>query len=228
MSIAIASPASAAEILGTAPFFADLDPAILRQIVDGSWTRRYPKGQVLVHEGDRCFEVKLLEAGRVRVSRFTIAGQETVLFIRNAPTVFGEVALFDDAPCSATLIADSDLDVRLFDVDRVRAVFARHPEAALMMLRNMARVVRVSNERLADQLALDAPGRLAKWLLAQGSETDAFTFDQSQESLALGLGTTRVTVNRALRRFERLGLIEVTGREVRILDRRGLLAIMTP
>ena len=208
-------------------FFADLDPAVLDEIAIESWLRRYPRGQVLVHQGDRCFDFKLLEAGRVRVSRFTSDGQEAVLFVRTPPAVFGEVALFDDAPCSATLIAESDLEVRLFPVEHVRAVFARHPEAALLMLRNMARLLCASNDRLTDVLALDAPGRLAKWLLAQGGETGALSLDQSQETLALALGTTRVTVNRTLRRFERLGWIAVDGREIRIRDTGALRSMIS-
>ncbi len=51
---------------------------------------------------------------------------------------------------------------------------------------------------------------------------------QSQEALALSLGTTRVTVNRTLRRFERLGLIEMRGQAVSIRDHAALRAITIP
>jgi CRP-like cAMP-binding protein len=88
-------------------------------------------------------------------------------------------------------------------------------------------MVRETNERLTDIMTLDAPGRLAKWLLSRSTSGDQVTIEQSQEALALYLGTTRVTVNRTLRRFVHLGLIEMHGREVVIRNRVNLAALMT-
>ena len=210
------------------PLFAGLDSALIDTLADSSWMRRYPRGQVLVSQGDQCEEFKILEQGRVRISRFGQDGREVVMAMRSAPAVFGELTLFDGARCSATLIADSDVELRLFDLRYMRTVIAQHPQAAMAMLRSMAGIMRETNERLADVMSLDAPGRLAKWLLAQGTSSGDATRIPSQEALALSLGTTRVTVNRSLRRFERLGLIEMQGRTVTLRDRAALQAITMP
>lgn len=210
------------------PLFAGLDSELLDILLASCWVRRYPQGQILVSQGDQCEEFKILERGRVRISRFGMDGREVVLAMRSAPTVFGELTLFDGARCSATLIADTEVELRIFDINHMRSTIAGHPEAAMAMLRTMAGIMRATNERLADVMSLDVPGRLAKWLLDQGAETGTVSMSQSQEALALSLGATRVTVNRALRRFDRLGLISMHGRSLTILDPVSLCEITVP
>lgn len=162
------------------------------------------------------------------MSRFTLGGQETLLRIREPPAMFGELALFDGALCSATLIAESEIQVRMFDRRYMLSVIEQNPPAAMALLRNLAATIRVMNDQLMDMMSLDVPGRLAKWLLTRAAGDGHIALEQSQESLALELGTTRVTVNRTLRRFERLGLIEMRGRVVVIRDRVALQAFTVP
>jgi CRP/FNR family transcriptional regulator, cyclic AMP receptor protein len=77
-------------------------------------------------------------------------------------------------------------------------------------------MVRSTNERLADLMTLDLPSRLAKWLLehathAEGNEAEfTIPFDITQSDLAVELGATRVSVNKALHSFaaERAIVIE--------------------
>ncbi len=211
--------------LALVTMFASLDAANLRLLERESRVRHFPRGQVLCSEGDPGDDLIVLEAGRVRVSRFAASGQETVLAEVEAPTVFGELALIDGAPRSATLTATSEVRVRYLGRDVVLGLVEREPGVALAMMQGMAAMIRATNERLSDLLSLDVPGRLAKWLLERVSDGGAAVVDQSQESLARSLGTTRETLNRALHRFERLGWIEVEGRYVHVRDAGALRSI---
>lgn len=211
--------------LAVVPLFASLDAGSLRLLERESRVRHFPRGQVLCSEGDPGDDLIVLEVGRVRVSRFASGGQESVLAEVEAPTAFGELALIDGAPRSATLMAATDVQVRYLGRDVVIGLVEREPEVALAMMRGMAAMVRATNERLADLLSLDVPARLAKWLLAHADDGNAVVFDQPQEALARSLGTTRETLNRALHRFERLGWIEIEGRSVRIRDASALRSL---
>ena len=210
--------------LAAVPIFAELDTDTLRHLESESRVRRYPRGQILCSEGDPGEDLLLLEAGQVRVSRFSPNGRETVLAEVEAPTAFGELALIDGAPRAATLTATSDVRIRFLGRQTVLRLIEREPTVAIGIMRGLARMVRATNERLGDVLSLDVPGRLAKWLLTHAAD-DRLSLDQSQEALARSLGTTRESVNRSLRRFERLGLIEAAGHEIRVLDVPGLRVI---
>lgn len=200
---------STSTVLRQVPLFAELQPDILDLLVSESPIRRYPRGQVLFNEGDPGESLLVLEAGSVKIGRFAASGQEVVLTTSDAPTVFGELALLDGAPRSATVTARTPIVVRVLSRQVVLGLIEREPSVAMAMLRAMAGMVRVSNDRLADAISLDVPGRIAKWLLSRAEShgvPDArgivVPIGRSQGDLAVELGTTRVSVNRTIKSFE--------------------------
>ena len=225
--MAAANPPGASHLLGDVPLFAELPPATLERLARESRVRRFPRGQVLCSEGDPGDSLLVLEAGRVKISRFSAGGQEIVLAAVEAPAVFGELALIDGAPRSATITAQTPVVVRVLGRDAVHGLIAREPSVAMALLRAVTDMVRTTNERLADVLSLDVPGRVAKWLLTRaeahgsaGPEGLVVPLGLSQGELAAEIGTTRVSVNKALKGFEARGTIALDlDRDVVLLRR---------
>jgi CRP-like cAMP-binding protein len=211
--------------LAAVPLFANVDPAILSELESTSQVRRYSGGQVLFSEGDPGDALLLLESGLIRVSRFSVSGQEIVLNELAAPAVMGELALIDHQPRSATATAVGPVVVRWLRSSTFDTLLDRDPSLMRVLLESLVSMVRETNERLTDLLALDVAGRLAKWMIRNASSDGTIMLDQSQSMLATALGTSRVTVNRALSRFERLQLIAINGRQVQILDAGSLRSI---
>lgn len=217
-------------LLDQLPLFAELSPNVLAQIAAESRVRRYPEGQVLFSEGDPGDTLMILEEGRVKVSRFTPGGQEVVLAVQEAPASFGELALIDGAPRSATITAQSAIVIRMLPRTALMGLVQREPSVALALLRTLNQMVRDTNERLSDIVALDVPGRVAKWICTSADRqprrgtpgTLRIPLHVSQGELATQLGTTRVSVNKALKSFEGLGLITLGRDEIEIHDINGL------
>jgi CRP-like cAMP-binding protein len=65
--------------------------------------------------------------------------------------------------------------------------------------------------------------RLARWLLMMRDRSDEDALPITHNLLAEMLGVQRPTITNAARELERAGLIECGRREVRMLDRQGLL-----
>jgi len=206
---------------GQLELFAELPDNLLGVLATQSRVRRYPEGQVLFSEGDPGDSLIILEDGKLRVSRFTPGGQEVVLAVLEGPSAIGELALIDGAPRSATVVAQTPVVVRVLSRQTVMGLISSEPSVAMGMLRALATMVRDTNERFSDILSLDVPGRVAKWLLAHAQRHGerrgkdvALPTDSSQSDLALELGTTRVSVNKALKTFEHLGALTVGRNEI--------------
>jgi len=202
-----ADPAST--LLRQVPLFAELQPEILDLLVSESPIRRYPRGQFLFNEGDPGESLLVLEEGSVKIARFAASGQEVVLATTEAPAIFGELALLEGAPRSATVTARTPVVVRVLSRQEVLGLIEREPSVSMAMPRAMAAMVRVSNDRLTDAISLDVPGRIAKRLLSRAGSHGApdprgivVPIGRSQGDLAAELGTTRVSVNRTIKSFE--------------------------
>jgi CRP/FNR family transcriptional regulator, cyclic AMP receptor protein len=212
------------------PLFAEVADDALAKLARQSLIRRYPRGQILCSEGDPGDGLIVLTDGQVRIGRYTRDGQEVVLAVVDAPAAFGELALIDGAPRSATITATQDVGVCLIGRAAFLALVEREPPVAMALLRTLAGMVRATNERLTDQVALDIPGRLAKWLLARIAQPESIaavdavvSLPISQRELAAELGATRVSVNRALKGFEAEGAITVE-RDRIVVHRADLLS----
>jgi CRP/FNR family transcriptional regulator, cyclic AMP receptor protein len=226
----MAAPEPASHCLASVPLFAGLPETVLTHLAGTSRVRQFPRGQILVSEGDPGDHLIVLEAGQLRVSRYSPAGVEVVLAVVDAPAALGELALLDGQPRDATITAQQAVTVRLVPRQAFRQVL--HSEPALIdgLLATLADMVRAANARHADLIGLDLPGRLARWMLRRAGETpiegQPITVTQSQAELAAELGATRSTLNRALHDFADQGIIDLNGTQItlRKVDRlRDLL-----
>jgi CRP-like cAMP-binding protein len=82
--------------------------------------------------------------------------------------------------------------------------------------------LRTTTTALADSVFLDVPGRTAKRLLELAGDADEFVLPVTQEELAGLVGASRERVNKALAAFIRLGWLEQSDRQYRIVDREQI------
>jgi CRP-like cAMP-binding protein len=109
----------------------------------------YRKSEVIFKEGSTGSEMYLIHSGRVLLSVRQNETQEVPLVILNPGDFFGEMALVDDSPRSATASAVED-DTELIVMDRVRFLFMvrQQPEFALSLMHTLCRRLRDMDKRL--------------------------------------------------------------------------------
>ena len=137
---------------------------------------------------------------------------------------FGELALFDRSPRSATVVALEDTQAALLAADDFITFLESHPLAVRTVLEALARTVRRLSDRVEDLIFLDVPSRVAKYLLdlAQQNGGPDKALNLTQDELAAFTGASRVSVNRVLGDLERRDLISIRRRRIAILDPNGL------
>jgi CRP/FNR family transcriptional regulator len=150
-------------------------------------------------------------------------GKEAVIALLRPGEVFGELALFDDAPRSATVVSVGDCECLLVGRDEFLALLERAPQTMREVLRLLARTIRRSTTRVEDLVFLDVPSRVAKSLLDLSEVNGAAAeIELTQDDLAAMVGATRVSVNRVLASLEQRGIVKVARRRIAVLDRERL------
>src|SRR5688500_6073485 len=91
--------------------FNELDDRELASIAAVAKTRRYAKDDVIFHESESGDVFCLIREGKVKVTMISPEGKEIILSMLGPGDFFGEMALLDDQPRSATVVALEPLDV---------------------------------------------------------------------------------------------------------------------
>ncbi len=221
---------SHAETLATVPLFAGLAPAALGDVAHGLVARRFRRGEVIFHQGDPGNALFIVESGVVKISLPSEAGEEAILATLQAGEFFGELALLDGAPRSATAVAMEPSRMLMLPRDRFRELLA---EASIRdaLLVGVAKELRRLTIHVEELHFLDIAGRLAArlaYLAGEGGTrlTDgALRLDLplTQSDLAAMVGCTRQSVNKLLGQFADDGLIRLDRDAVVVTDLERLV-----
>lgn len=218
----------AGRLLAQTQLFGGLDDEARLKLATRATRRNYSKGQLIFYQGDLAGSLFVMIEGLVKVYVTSEDGDEMVLVTLRPPDVFGEVALLDGGPRSAS--AEALENSIVLEVGREPFLTALHENRAMMesLLTSMGGVLRRLTEQAADLVFLDLHGRVAKLLLgmldpADPGETPAeLDLHITQTDLAKMVGGSRQSVNQILRTFERRGYVELQGRKVVVKEPAGL------
>src|SRR3990170_5152996 len=94
--------------LRTVPLFSKLEDAELVRFTELTREKAYPKGSVIVFEDDPGDSLFVVRSGRVKVVLIGEDGREVILGVLGVGQYFGELALIDEQPRSAHVIAMED------------------------------------------------------------------------------------------------------------------------
>jgi CRP-like cAMP-binding protein len=211
-----------ADLLNESPLFACLGQADRLALAARMRPRHFARDEVVFHEADEGGQVFLIVAGTVKISIPDETGREVVIALERGGDVFGELALFDDAPRSATVTAITETSTLSLGRADFMAVLERNPDAMRRMLVMLAKIVRRSTGHVEDLVFLDLAGRVAKCLLDISESSGTDQVDLTQEDLAGFVGAARVSVNRALADLEGRRAIRIGRRHIEIVDREQL------
>ena len=206
------------------PLFEGLKEEELEAIASVTITRSFSKDQVIIlaeEEGDALF---LINTGQVKVSIVSEDGREVILSLLGEGAVFGELALLDEKPRSANVVAMSDAELYMLHRSDFLQLLYRVPKIAITLLAELATRLRKTDRKIEGLALLDVTSRISETLLQladeQGEEHSEglhIPNRPTHQQLANMSGTTRETVSRVLKRLEAQGYIVCKGRTITIL-----------
>lgn len=219
----------AGDLLQRVPFLAALSEADRRALAGSAKRRRFDRGQAIFYKDDPGESLYIIEAGSVRIYLPGAQGSDLTLAVLGAGDFFGDMALLDGGPRSASAAALEVTETLALDRADFIALIQSRPQSAMAVLAAVARRLRETNEMAGDLAFLDVGGRLAKKLLELAAshgvrrpEGTLLDLPLTQEGLANMVGVTRESVNRHLSLLRRQGVIGREGRRFLILDADAL------
>jgi CRP/FNR family cyclic AMP-dependent transcriptional regulator len=197
-------------VLPSVPLLAGLDHDRLHRLAARSTVRTVAAGCLVAIRGQPCTHLIVVEAGVLTSVHDTVDGQRRRLGEFTAPCAVDKVAVLDSGGHTATWLAATRSRLRLIPSGELLAIIDNVPAARRHVLVHLARCLRDRQDDLVCTSFADASGRTAAWLARAASRTGTrIILPGAQQGLAEAIGMTRVSVNRALRKLAREGLIRV-------------------
>lgn len=217
------------EILRRAPIFEGLDDRQIEALAGLVVRRRFKARETVLEKGDPALHIYVIVSGRLKAITSGATGRQATFSVMGVGEVFGEVALLDGQPRSATITALEKCELLTIGRADFLHFLERSPSAAIALLRVLAGRLRRLSEKVEDGANLEVVGRLAKQLLRLAErygkkELDGVRIDLklSQQELGDMVGATRESVNKQLRVWVESGLIHKRSGNLVLCDPEAL------
>lgn len=210
-------------------FFQGLDQQVLTELVRHAVARTFAPGAVIFLEGDAAPGFYYVEQGWVKIVKMAPEGREQTLYLWGPGDLFGGMGVFANHPTRATAITLEPTNLWLLPRDAIRQALVAEPTLALRVIEFMAGRIDELMALVTDLSLRSVTARLARQLLVR-AEGDVVQRQRwaTQTEIAAHLGTTPDVANRALRALVEEGIIELSRRQIRILDPNRLTQRATP
>jgi CRP/FNR family transcriptional regulator, cyclic AMP receptor protein len=189
--------------------------------------REYPVGTVLFEERDPGSRMYVIRSGKVKIYRH-LEGKEIVLAFLSPGDFFGEMALLENLPRSASAMVVEQAMLVEVDAETFEEMIRRNIEIAVRIMRKLAQRVRELDTRMEKLLVDTAQGRaleVLRWLLPQGLlDGDWVRVHGAAAHLDIvaQAGIPAPQAEGVMRRLKEAGLVAIDGEDLLIAQKDTL------
>lgn len=205
--------------------FCKLSHADLTNISDQKIMNTYKKGQTLFHEGNPPFGLFCINQGKIKLTKMSSDGKDSIVRIVAAGDVLGHRSLFSNGPCRATATALEDCSVCFIDKKYIQELLVNKPQVALEVIAHLSKEMGAVEERISQFYTKNVRERLAYLLLEFKDkfgieEDDMIRLDikLTREEMASVVGVATETLIRFMSEFKEEGAILQKGKTIFIND----------
>lgn len=204
-------------MLANIALFSDLAQKDLELISNHSAIKSYPKNCILINEGDRSDAMYVILEGKVKVFLSDEEGKEVILNIQETGEYFGELALLDEEPRSASVMTLEPSRLMVISKRDFQRCLLDNPELSLKLIRYLAQRVRTLTETVRNLALLDVYGRVARTLEKLAVECNGKRVIEERlthQDIANMVGASREMVSRIMKDLTTGGYIQVANRQI--------------
>ncbi|HZL77209.1 MAG TPA: Crp/Fnr family transcriptional regulator [Bacteroidales bacterium] len=189
--------------------------------------RQFRRGDLLYKEGSRISGFYCINSGIIKVFKTGLDGKEQIIrFAKPGEIIAYRSVLSNEVACTSAKVID-DCQVCFIPSEILISLVKSNPSYALEILKLACHELGEANSFITDIAQKTVRERLAEILLLLLNdfgldEQDFLKISLTREELANIVGTATESVIRLLSEFKTDKLVELNGRKIKILDKKGL------
>lgn len=197
--------------------FRDLEEKDLAFIVAQVKEKTLAKDTLFIQEELPGDEMYLITEGLVKVFRLAEDGKEMTVALKGKGDIVGELSLLDNEHRAANAQTLKQTDLLVLRREDFLTALPQHPTIAINMLKNLAKIVRESNNYIEGLISQSLVERTERTLQMIGEHFPDRTITMSHEELSLLIGVTRPRVTEALHALEKAGKVTLAHKSIRLV-----------
>ncbi len=212
--------ASTTEYLKSISFFEYLSQSDLEKIEKYSIVKKYPKGSIMMYEGDNSTNISFLQAGLARVYKMDKFDNEIFLYHIYEHQLITELSTLNEniITCASNISIDEESVIINIDYNKFRDDFISTNILTIQFLQEIFAKTQKLQCVVNRELVFDSTAKVAHFL----SENLEMFNKLKRTEVALLLHLQPETLSRVLRKLQRQDLIGVEVKKVFIIDQDGL------
>ncbi|MBN1621104.1 MAG: Crp/Fnr family transcriptional regulator [Endomicrobiales bacterium] len=210
------------------PLFTDLTNVDLKRMSKIGSIQKYNRGKMIFDEDTSGGKFYVVMSGRVKIFTSSGSKKKTLAYLEKSE-FFGEMALLDMEPRSASSIALDDCELFVIKKQDFRGLLAKYPGISFQIMKTLSKRLRQTNKEIEALTFGNVISRIASALIdlalkygEDGSQGCKINMPFSHQDIAELAGTGREMVSRILNRFRRLNCISYSNRCLVITDMNKL------
>lgn len=213
--------------LETGSIFKHLTPDEVEMINFQKDFRQYRRGDILYHEGNRISGFYCIHSGIIKVYKTGFDGKEQIIrFAKTGEIIAYRSVLSNEVACTSAKVIE-DCKVCFIPSEILVSFIKTNPTYALELMKLACHELGEANSFITDIAQKTVRERLAEILLLLvhdfGLDSQNYLrISLTREELANIVGTATESVIRLLSEFKTDRLVELNGRKIKILDKKGL------
>ena len=213
----VARPSVSTLLLRNVPLFVTLPDSQLALLTSVVSRRSFPRGTTVIAAGDSTDSLYGVISGRLKVMMSDDEGREVILSMLGPSEYFGEMALIDDSPRSASVITLEPCELLVLAKRDFKKCVAENFEMSMTLMRGLVKRLREADRKIGSLALMDVYGRVARLLLEMSEKVDGqqvVTRKVAKQDIAKMIGASREMVSRVMKDLQTGGYIEVRGNSI--------------
>lgn len=185
------------------------------------------KGELIFEEGEVVNGVFCVKDGVCKMTKLSANGKDQIVKLAKKGELLGQRSLISDEPANLSAVALEDMQVCFIPKNEIMGFFNENNKFSMNVMKTICGDLKDADDLMVNMAQKTVKERLAHTLLYLeetfgNNEDSTLKLQLSREEISSIIGTATESCIRLLSEFNKLGLIELIGKKISILDRNAL------